>query len=86
MSLDCLSHASSADGLTTDYYDKIDDKYMDACYVASYILQTNVFSFLGSKVHVKSSLSGKIGIPSKTCQRHAAGHRLLDYWYNNYSY
>jgi hypothetical protein len=58
MSLDCLSHASSADGLTTDYYDKIDDKYMDACYVASYILQTNVFSFLGSKVHVKSSLSG----------------------------
>ena len=54
MSLDCLTHASSADGLTTDNYDKIDDKYMDACYVASKILQTNVFSFLGSIMHVKS--------------------------------
>ena len=54
MSPGCLTHASSADGLTTNNYDQIDDKYMDACYVASKILQTNVFSFLGSKMHVKS--------------------------------
>ena len=51
---DCSTHASSADVLTTNNYDQIDDKYMDACYVASKILQTNVFSFLGSKMHVKS--------------------------------
>ena len=50
--LDCLTHASSADGLTTDNYDQIDDKHVDACYVASKILQTNVFSFIWSKMHV----------------------------------
>ena len=54
MSLDCLTHAPSADGLTTDNYDQIDDKYMNACYVASKILQTNAFSFLGCIMHVKS--------------------------------
>jgi hypothetical protein len=43
-------------GLMIDDYHIVDDSYMQACYVASFILQRNVFARLG-KLHVKS-LSG----------------------------
>jgi len=43
-------------GLMIDDYHIVDDNYMQACYVASFILQRNVFARIG-KLHVKS-LSG----------------------------
>jgi hypothetical protein len=51
MSPDCITPGPSSDGLSN--YGSIDDKYMDACCVASNILQSKVFSKLG-QLYVKS--------------------------------